>query len=98
MSRSLHRRARLLSLVLAVLLLLPAFLTGHAHADEGAREHCAVCIVTHAPALTPAAPASGATVLAATTLRTIPLASYRDADRPAPSGRGPPAALRRAVA
>lgn len=89
------RRARLLSLVLAVLLLLPLLLRGHAHADEHAREQCSVCVVTHAPALTPAAPASGRVALAATTLRTTTPAAYRGVDRPTPAGRGPPLPTRR---
>ncbi|MCW5890785.1 MAG: hypothetical protein KIT14_09555 [bacterium] len=98
MPRVTHRRARVLSLVLAVLLLVPLFLEGHAHRDEQSREHCAVCVVTHAPALTPATPTSGGTVLTATTLRATTPPSYGGVDRPTPAGRGPPALVRRAAA
>lgn len=91
-----HRRARWLAAILAVLLLVPVLLKGHAHADEIAPADCAVCIVTqHAPAV---AATTGATVDVVIAADPLPLAAapaYRGVDRPAPSGRGPPRATRR---
>lgn len=96
MLRASPRRSRLLTVALAVLLLVPLLLTGHAHADEVATEHCAVCTVTqHAPLVTPPAPASGDALLAATPLARVDTPPPRNAPRSVRAGRGPPAGTRR---
>ena len=87
------RLRRVGALLLAVALLVPLGLQGHAHADDAAARSCATCVVTHTPLAPATAVAAPLAVLVATPVVPAAFVAPPAGHRPFAVGRAPPVLL-----